>query len=164
MKKNKINKLAKILAHELNHYRDSPMKCEERIDWSDYDPEVSEKFKKMLFNLLSNRDNVRLEVNPNFISLSTEDITSIKKAHKRGHLHSEDDYLRLDITKQGFQINRGYRQRTNFIDENIYNDVIDGVKESQKKYNSEVFNQVWTEIMKDSGIVRDHNLDELFNG
>lgn len=164
MKKNKINKLAKILAHELNHYRDTPMKVQEQIDWSEYDPEVSEKFKKMFLNLISNRENIRMEVSNEVISVSTEDLTSLKKTHKRNTLNSDENYLRLDVTKQGFQINRGYRQRTNFTDENIYNDVIDAVKESQKKYNSEVFNQVWTEIMKDSGIVRDHNLDELFNG
>ena len=87
-----------------------------------------------------------------------------KRAHKKITLSSDENYLRLDVTKQGFQINRGYRQRTNFKDENIYDELIEDVKESQKKYNSEVFNQVWTEIMKDSGIVRDHNLDELFNG
>ena len=164
MKKKKIDKLAKILAHELNHYRDTPMKIEEQIDWSEYDKEVSDKFKKMFLNLISNRENIRLEMNDNLISVSTDDLTSLKKAHKKITLSSDENYLRLDVTKQGFQINRGYRQRTNFKDENIYDELIKDVKESQKKYNSEVFNQVWTEIMKDSGIVRDHNLDELFNG
>ena len=140
------------------------MKIEEQIDWSEYDKEVSDKFKKMFLNLISNRENIRLEMNDNLISVSTDDLTSLKKAHKKITLSSDENYLRLDVTKQGFQINRGYRQRTNFKDENIYDELIEDVKESQKKYNSEVFNQVWTEIMKDSGIVRDHNLDELFNG
>jgi hypothetical protein len=164
MKKKKIEKLSMLIAHELNHHRETPIKISENIDWSEYDPEVSEKFKKMFFNLLSNRDNIRLEANDELISISTEDLTSIKKANKRNSISPEEHYLRIDITKEGFQINRGYRQRTNFIDKNMYSDLIEKVKKSQRDYNSKVFNEVWSEIMKDSGIVRDHNLDELFNG
>jgi hypothetical protein len=164
MKKKKITKLAQIIAHELNHYREMPMKAEENIDWSEYDPEVSEKFKKMFLNLISNRENIRMEVNNEVISVSTEDLTSIKKITKRNTINSEEHYLRIDITKEGFQINRGYRQRTNFTDENMYNDLIEHVKKAQRDYNSKIFNELWAEIMKDSGIVRDHNLDELFNG
>jgi len=164
MKKKKIEKLVRILAHELQH-RDRPMKVQEQIDWSDYDKEASEKFKKMFLQLLSHRDNIRLDINEDCMSIQTDDVTSIRKSSKRGNtLNSDENYLRIDVSKTGFQINKGYRQRTNYLDPDIYYDLLDKAKDSQRKYNSEVFNEVWSEIMKESGVARDHNLDELFNG
>lgn len=164
MKKKKIEKIAKIIAHELNHYRDIPTKISEQIDWSEYDASVSDKFKKMILSLLSNRENIRIETNNNSIVISTEDITSIKKYKKNNSLHSEENYLRIEINKEGFQINKGYRQKSNFIDENIYSEIIEHVRKSQTDYNARVFDELWSDIMKDSGVVRDHNLNELFNG
>ena len=164
MKQKKIKNMAKLICHELNHYRDRPTKLVENIEWSEYNEEVSNRFKKMFLNILENRDNIRLEFNDELISISTEDIKSIKKKQNVKNVYSEDDYLRMDITKDGFQINKGYRQKINFSDKNMYGELISIVKESQAIYNSSTFNEIWTEIMKDSGVVRDHNLDELFNG
>lgn len=163
MKKKKIEKIAKLICHELNHYRDRPTKLVENIEWSEYNEEVSNRFKKMFLNILENRDNIRLELNNELISISTEDIKSIKKK-QNVNVYSEDNYLRMDITRDGFQINKGYKQKINFSDKNMYKELIGIVKELQFLHNSNTFNEIWTEIMKDSGVVRDHNLDELFNG
>lgn len=163
MKKKKIEKIAKLICHELNHYRDRPTKLVENIEWSEYNEEVSNRFKKMFLNILENRDNIRLELNDELISISTEDIKSIKKKQNM-NVYSEDNYLRMDITRDGFQINKGYKQKINFSDKNMYKELIGIVKELQFLHNSNTFNEIWTEIMKDSGVVRDHNLDELFNG
>ena len=163
MKKKKIEKIAKLICHELNHYRDRPTKLVENIEWSEYNEEVSNRFKKMFLNILENRDNIRLELNNELISISTEDIKSIKKKQNM-NVYSEDNYLRMDITRDGFQINKGYKQKINFSDKNMYKELIGIVKELQFLHNSNTFNEIWTEIMKDSGVVRDHNLDELFNG
>lgn len=163
MKKKKIEKIAKLICHELNHYRDRPTKLVENIEWSEYNEEVSNRFKKMFLNILENRDNIRLELNDELISISTEDIKSIKKK-QNVNVYSEDNYLRMDITRDGFQINKGYKQKINFSDKNMYKELIGIVKELQFLHNSNTFNEIWTEIMKDSGVVRDHNLDELFNG
>lgn len=163
MKKKKIEKIAKLICHELNHYRDRPTKLVENIEWSEYNEEVSNRFKKMFLNILENRDNIRLELNDELISISTEDIKSIKKK-QNVNVYSEDNYLRMDITRDGFQINKGYKQKINFSDKNMYKELIGIVKELQFVHNSNTFNEIWTEIMKDSGVVRDHNLDELFNG
>ena len=163
MKKKKIEKIAKLICHELNHYRDRSTKLVENIEWSEYNEEVSNRFKKMFLNILENRDNIRLELNNELISISTEDIKSIKKKQNM-NVYSEDNYLRMDITRDGFQINKGYKQKINFSDKNMYKELIGIVKELQFLHNSNTFNEIWTEIMKDSGVVRDHNLDELFNG
>ncbi len=160
MKKKQIKKLALSLKHELNHLSQLP---QEQTDWSDYDEEVSSKFRKMFLSLLEHRTNIRLETNDSLISITSEDVTSIKKSQK-SKLYTEENYLRLDITKFGFKINRGFKHLSSFRDDHIYDDLIDIVKKFQQKYNSEVFNYVWSEIMKDSGIVRDNNLDDLLNG
>ena len=52
-------------------------------DWSEYDPEVSEKFKKMVFNLATYKNNININVDGNRISISVGDITSVKTPIKR---------------------------------------------------------------------------------
>ena len=56
MKSKKIKKIAKLIHEEFRNYDRElrPMKSQEEIsngEWSEYDPEVSEKFKKMVLNL-----------------------------------------------------------------------------------------------------------------
>lgn len=166
MKKKNIKKIISLTINEINSRRNSEIlePVREHVDWNDYNTEVSEKFKKMFINLLNYRENLRLEINQEVISISVEDLTNIRGKSKLSHLNSEENHLRLEVTKEGFQINRGYNRRSHFRDENMYNELLPISKECQLKFNSDMFNNVWSEIMKDSGIVRDHNLDELFNG
>ena len=46
----------------------------------------------------------------------------------------------------------------------MYSDVVDEIKDKLKQINADNFNEIWSGIMKDSGLMRDNNLDEIFNG
>ena len=61
MKSKKLKKIVKLFHEEIRNYDQEmrPTKVSEEIsngDWSEYDSEVSEKFKKMVLNLRRNGD------------------------------------------------------------------------------------------------------------
>jgi len=43
----------------------------------------------------------------------------------------------------------------------MYNDLIDIIKDKVKEINSNNFNTIWENISRESGILRDSNLDEI---
>ena len=128
MKSKKIKKMAKLIHEEFRNYeRESrPMKMVEEIsggDWSEYDPEVSEKFKKMVLNLATYKNNININVDGNRISISVGDITSVKTPIKRNSnaIYNEDNYVEMSLHKSlGFSINYGYRLRSNYKDEKLF--------------------------------------------
>ena len=101
MKSKKLKKLAKLIHEEVrNCDRESrPIKMSEEIsggDWSEYDPEVSEKFKKMVLNLSTYKNNINISVDNNRVSINVGDITTVKKSIKRSNvLYSEDNYVEM---------------------------------------------------------------------
>lgn len=165
MKKKKIKKIAGLIAKHLEDYRSRPVKESiEEFEWSGYDEEVSKKFKIMVFNIIKYRENLNLRIHDDQISITSEDIVAIKGKKRLNAVYSEENFLRIDICKKGFHINKGYLKRSSFLDDKIFDEILPFVIESQKTHNSENFTSVWNDIMKDSGIARDNNLDQLFNG
>jgi hypothetical protein len=79
-------------------------------------------------------------------------------------VYNEDNYLRVEVVKDGFSVNHGYNKRSFYRDNNMYNDLIDDIKDITKKINSDNFTEIWTDVMKESGVIRDSNLDDLLNG
>ena len=165
MKKKDLKKIAKIITDEIRNYN-SPMA--EKIDeytWCEYDPEVSAKFKKMILSLSNYKNNLRFDVSDSRISISTEDLTLIKSGKsKPNQLYNEENYLRIEVFKDGFSVNHGYNKRSFYKDDNMYNDLIDDIKDITKKINSDNFIEIWDDVMKESGVIRDSNLDDLLNG
>jgi hypothetical protein len=172
MKSKKIKKMAKLIHEEFrNQERElRPMKISEEIsggDWSEYDPEVSEKFKKMILNLATYKNNINISVDNSRISVSVGDITTVKKSIKRSSntLYSEDNYVEMSLHKGlGFSINYGYKLRSNYKDEKLFTELQPILVQKLKEINSDNFNEIWTELMRESGVLRDSNLDEIFNG
>lgn len=164
MKNKKLKKIAQIIAHELQHARLKNEVEDIHLNWTEYDPHISEKFKIMYFNLLEYSNDVRIETTSQRINLSTDDITSLKKVKKSNLLNREEDYLRLEVIKdEGFVINRGYKNSCYYSDVNIFNELFDKTNEYKRKVNIKNFDEVFDEIMVQSGMVRDNNLNELFN-
>ena len=65
MKSKKLKKLDKLFHEEVrNHEKElRPLKMSEEVsggDWSEYDPEVSDKFKKMVLNLSTYKNNINI--------------------------------------------------------------------------------------------------------
>ena len=172
MKSKKIKKMAKLIHEEFRNYeRESrPMKISEEIsngDWSEYDPEVSEKFKKMVLNLSTYKNNIHITIDNSRVSISTSDVTTVKKPIKRNSntLYSDDNYVEMSLHKNlGFSINYGYKFRSNYKDEKLFDELKPILVQKLKEINADNFNEIWTELMKESGILRDSNLDDIFNG
>lgn len=165
MKKKDLKKIAKIITEEIRNYNSPMAEKVEEYTWCEYDSEVSNKFKKMILSLSNYKNNLRFDVNDSRISISTEDITLIKSGRsKSNQLYNEENYLRIEVVKDGFSVNHGYNKRSFYKDDSMYNDLIDDIKDITKKINSDNFTEIWTDVMKESGVIRDSNLDDLLNG
>jgi hypothetical protein len=165
MKKKDLKKIAKIITEEIRNYNSPMAEKVEEYTWCEYDSEVSNKFKKMILSLSNYKNNLRFDVNDTRICITTEDLTLIKSGKASSNrVYNEDNYLRVEVVKDGFSVNHGYNKRSFYRDNNMYNDLIDDIKDITKKINSDNFTEIWTDVMKESGVIRDSNLDDLLNG
>ena len=171
MKSKKIKKMAKLIHEEFRKYDKELRPIKEDIslrgDWSEYDSEVSEKFKKMILNLANYKNNINIGIDDDRISISTSDITKVKVPVKKNlnTLYSDDDYVEMSLIKNlGFTINYGYKLRSNYKDENLFDEIKPILVQKLREINADNFNEIWTSLMRESGILRDNNLDEIFNG
>jgi hypothetical protein len=165
MKKKDLKKIAKIITEEIRNYNSPMSEKVEEYTWCEYDSEVSNKFKKMILSLSNYKNNLRFDVNDTRICITTEDLTLIKSGKASSNrVYNEDNYLRVEVVKDGFSVNHGYNKRSFYRDNNMYNDLIDDIKDITKKINSDNFTEIWTDVMKESGVIRDSNLDDLLNG
>ena len=64
----------------------------------------------------------------------------------------------------GFTINYGYKVRSNYKDEKLFDELRPILIQKLKEINADNFNEIWTDLMRGSGILRDSNLDDIFNG
>lgn len=189
MKKKDLKKVSKILFNQMEEQKAElrkkkaalneciPMVEEEFTNWCEYDSDVTDRFKKLFYNILKYPDNLTIEFgeSPNhpYINVNTDSIKSLKKStstnvnnystsSKMAKL-AEDDQLRIEVNKTGFVLNYGYRKITRYKDENIYSELIPDVKKRVKEINANNFSDIWETISKESGLLRDSNLDDIFN-
>jgi hypothetical protein len=164
MKSKKIKKIVKQTIEEM-HGRDRPMKSVMYTgDWGKYDSEVSDKVKTMVLNLVNYRNNINISINSDSLSIGTENLSGVKKSYNNSPVlkSNDDDYLSIEIIKNaGFTINKGYRTRSNYLDPKIFDELLPLLTEKLAQINSDNFKEIWTDIMKESGLIRDNNIDEL---
>jgi hypothetical protein len=170
MKSKKIKKIAKLIHEELRK-QDRTLKLvkSEEIsngDWSEYDSEVSDKFKKMVLNLSNYKNNINISIDSNRLSISTGDITNVKMPKRSSNtLYNDDHYVEMSLVKNlGFSINYGYKVRSNYKDEKLFDELQPILVKKLKEINADNFNEIWSELMRDSGILRDSNLNDILNG
>lgn len=164
MKKKKLKKIAKLIFTEVNSLQKMDAPIRERVDYVPYDSEVSEKTKNLILKLIDYNENVNINFSSESFSISTQDITSIKKKIPKNTLYNDDNYLDIHVIKdEGFSINLAYQKRTNYLDKNIFSELIDVVTKRVMETNRENFTAIWDKVMKDSGIIRDNNLEQLFD-
>jgi hypothetical protein len=120
------------------------------------------RFKKMITQLIDYSDNLRINIEPEVISISVSDINQLKSKSSSKNLNSDDDYLEVSIIKNiGFSVVRGYNKRSHYKDTNIFDDLESLIKERLKVINKENFSDIWNTIMVDSGLIRDNNLLDI---
>jgi hypothetical protein len=163
----KVRKIVEVVIKKMRDDSDpiytSPVCKMYTGDWAEYDFEVSEKLKKMLLNLLDYKNNIKINISENSLSISVDSLSDIKKSiNVNKVLINDDDYFSVDIIKEtGFTINRGYSMRSQYLDTKIYDEILPVASNKLKKINSENFSDIWNNVMKESGLMRDNNIDEL---
>lgn len=166
MRKKEINKLAKQIFRQFRLENESnqikKVAVRENYEFSEYDSEVSNRFKKMITQLIDYSDNLRINIEPEVISISVYDINQLKSKSSSKNLNSDDDYLEVSIIKNiGFSVVRGYNKRSHYKDTNIFDDLESLIKKRLKVINKENFSDIWNTIMVDSGLIRDNNLLDI---
>lgn len=179
MKKGKINKISKKIFKQisqnyniskkshLNEGPEGPTENETKTDYiCEYDEEVSTKFKKLFNNIIKYPDNIRISHTSSYINIEISDIKYIKKAYPSsyGNMYKSngEEHLSIYVFKDThFSLTQGYNKHTKYNDVNMYNDLIDIIKDKVKEINSNNFNTIWENISRESGILRDSNLDEI---
>lgn len=165
MKEKKLKKIVKLVVEEMREM-DRPIKSQMYTgDWAEYNEEVSNKLKTMLINLLNYRNNINININDNSLSISTDNLSGIKKTRSNSSglvKISDDDYFSVEIIKgTGFTINKGYNIRTQYLDNKMFDEILPLATNKLKEINNENFNDIWNDVMKESGLMRDNNIDEL---
>ncbi len=163
MKGKKLKKIARLISREVHVY---PSKQNEEEFRAEYDSEVSKKFKKLVLNIIQYKENININILDDRFSISSNDINIIKTNYMPNSKYvstsqSDDNFLELCVNNQGFYVNLGYRKRSRYTDDKIFDELLPLIRERSKEINSENFNDIWTEVMMKSGVMRDNNLDEL---
>jgi hypothetical protein len=162
MKKKKLSKIVRLTLQELRNSDQASIPkslSEPMYEYSEYDSAVSDKFKKMLDRILNYRENLNITINEERITVTCEDA---KKLKSNSVSYNDDGYLEIMIRKdQGFYVNYGYKSRINFEDKNIYSEMLPIISKKLKKINVENFEKLWSNLMVESGISRDINLDTI---
>jgi hypothetical protein len=169
MKDKKLKKIAQLVAQlvvqQMREYDTMPMKKTMYTgDWAEYDEEVSDKLRTMVLNLLNYRNNININISDNSFLISTDNLSGVKKSRSSSGLTkvSDDDYFSVEIFKEtGFSINRGYNVRSQYLDSKIYDEILPLATNKLRDINSENFSDIWNDVMKESGLMRDNNIDEL---
>lgn len=162
MKKKKLKKLSKFIVSEIRNGDKISKPIREHIDYCDYDSSVSERLKSLIINLIQYKQNIHINISDSYFNISTNDIKKLKLPATK-HTYNDEEYLEISVNLEGFTINKGYNIRSNYKDENIFNELKPIVSERLLEINRENFNEIWESIIKDSGIIRDNNLNQLFD-
>ena len=179
MKKKDLEKIGDIVAINIKSVLEKQLEKQmnyEKVDKAEeyktsaYDETVSNKFKKLVLNLLDYSETLHININYNSITISANDVKSIKRGNNNtnntnGPLKLQDDgnYLEISINKERFVMAKGYYNRTCYKDTSMYDYFEPILSKKLQEINATIFNTVWDDIMIDSGMIRDNNLLELFN-
>lgn len=169
----KIKKIKKILKRECNNVIEKMNSPKGVITndskgflfvGSEYNEAVSNKFKKMIKSIMK-FDNISINMRNDSINIYTNDIKTIKKAStlNSNTVNSTNDYLEINIVKDGgFTIN--YKNYSlSFKDTHIYYEIFDESKEKFNTISCQIFHNMYNDFVKESGLLRDNNLEEIFN-
>lgn len=161
-KTKKIQKIAQIIYNEVTMLQKSEVVMREKSEYSLYDREVSEKTKQLILNLICYNEVLRITFTDDEFSISIPDITNIKKRPKNT-IYNDDNYLEITVSKEGFSFNYAYHKRSYYQDTHMFDELIDTIKQRLIEINRENFTDILSTVLQQSGIIRDSNLEQLFN-
>jgi predicted RNase H-like nuclease (RuvC/YqgF family) len=159
MKKKNLYKLIKKAISEANNERYPKDTTEERQNdalFSDPSEESKIKVRNLIIRLSSRRDELEYNINENTIN--------IYKYQENVPTNKSNNYFNIQIIKEvGFIINFNER-RILMKDPTLYTEMKEEIKKISDGINQDNFIQLYNAVMKESGLNRESNLDELLTG
>jgi hypothetical protein len=163
MKEKKIKKIADYIANNVMKATTPKKNYEEKELSIDCNEETFVKFEKLVNHLL-NYD-VNIEIYNGSLSLYSDSYKRVKEVSKNNSNKTrpsdESERIEINITKDYFVMNIGYQNRSRFKKEGIYDYFKDLFLEELKRRNNNNFIDSYNSIMKESGLLRDENLENL---
>lgn len=167
MKGKKLKKLSKLISIELNRINEEKCKVSESVPYSPFIPysgDLSSKFLLLVKSILEYPNNIRINIFDGRIEIGCEDISTIKVAFNSPNIPvNSDKNIRINIDNNGFSISYGFSQFTRCEDPNMYSEVLPMAKGAMDIRNKNDFFLICENIYKESGLLRDFNLDELLD-
>ncbi len=169
MKKKKISKLVKMVVTESNNLRYDQLSVKKSYDndsnspssndeiFTTSDDQTKKKIRNLIIRLLHHRDEIHFNSNERTLNLNSRMEEKIRSTS------TKSSYFNLEVIKDvGFIINCNDK-RTHIQDTLLYDEIKPQIKQIFDKVNLENFNGVYSSIMKDSGLSRESNLDDLLS-
>jgi len=169
MRKKELKKILKKSLIEFKNKVDRKEKLKYTIEpvnnqfndymFSDSPEENKSNIRNMIFRLLTLRDQLSINITDDRISISSD--YGLKPYKSSISYQSPEDYFHLDIiNKTGYLLNFKDK-RVAFRDTSLYNDIVDKIKKIFEDLNNKNFEELYNEIMVESGLARESNLDDL---
>lgn len=161
MKKKELIKLIKDSVREA-YYETIPVKeskstLSNDFNFSESSEETKQKIRNLIIRLAQKRDDIDYNINEYTISLQASD----RKMYSGNNSNLNKLYFHLEIIKEvGYNINCNNR-RVLIKDITLYDEMLPKIKEIFDNINLDNFNELYSSIMKDNGLNRESNLDEL---
>lgn len=170
MKGKKLEKLIRKLIISIERERNDMTKSEiveNQVLKNDHmftecDDAQKNKIRNLIIRLLHHRDEIDYNISENYITLSQyEKKLSKKSTHSTSTIRNS--YFHLEIIKDsGFVLNCNDRKIL-MKDVTLFDEIKPKIKEIFDKINQDNFNELYNVIMKDSGLNRESNLDEILS-
>lgn len=135
-------------------------KAEYLGDFCENDSEISKKFRKLVIDLIGFK-NVHINISNSYMTILVDDLSTIS-SNSNINKSSEINNLEISINKNGFRMSHSYgNNRSNYLDNSIFDDLFPIVSSKLKEINAENFNNIWEKVVKESKIIRNNNLENL---
>jgi hypothetical protein len=159
MSKIKSKKVAKLINQVVYDSNSS----HQIVEFSPFDNEVSDKVKKLILGIIGFNDGISITFSKHEFSITVQDLTNIKNRVVKNNFFDENFFEITVMKNKGFSMCIGYHKKTDYKDKNIYKELINLVKVRVNEINTENLTYILTTVIKETGILRDNNLEELID-
>ena len=162
-KKLLVNTLAEFYQEKNNQKKYDAVSEESNHQfYTDTDEETKKKIRNLILRLLEMRDSINFNSNDRSIGLSSEiSISGSPNSNMKSNYKSE--YFSIDVVKDlGFTLSFS-EKRIVLRDEKLYDDIKPQIKIIFDKINNNNFIDLYGIVMKETGLSRESNLDDLLS-
>ena len=161
MKKVIKKKVAKAIVKEMKKITESD-KCvavRESVYRAPYNQETSRTMRAFI-NKIVEQIGTSIDVRGDRMYINCRDVKQMMSGKVTGY--SDDRYLEIEIDDEGFSFTYGHSGRNYFEDKEIFKQTMIELENVIIEKNKEFLNKAVTDIYFESGLIRENNLDTLF--